>query len=87
MWNFTNAAGLIYTGTLTYGSVTGAQGYASAPPNPGSGSFYMTRVSTSPAPAGAIAAGASEPVRDPLIRSVEQYPDDQSRLADAVLGG
>lgn len=42
-WNFSNAPGLIYTATVTYDSVTGAMGYASAPPNPGTGSFYMIR--------------------------------------------
>jgi hypothetical protein len=49
MWNVGNAPGLIYTGTITRGSATGAMGYAAPAPNPGWGSFLLV-CSTGTAP-------------------------------------
>jgi immune inhibitor A len=47
-WTFTNAAGLVYTGTITHNAVLGIMGYTSAPPNPGTGSFYLVSRAASP---------------------------------------
>jgi hypothetical protein len=42
-WNFNNAPGLIYVASVTEEALSGIQGYASAPPNPGTGCFYALR--------------------------------------------
>jgi hypothetical protein len=55
-WNFTNAAGLVYTANVTRNAVDGIMGYAVADSNPGSGSFYAVR-ETGPAAAAAVPRG------------------------------
>jgi hypothetical protein len=42
-WNFTNAAGLIYTANVTRNALDGIMGYAVAGSSPGTGSFYAVR--------------------------------------------
>jgi len=42
-WNFTNAAGLIYTANVTRNGIDGIMGYATSGASPGKGSFYATR--------------------------------------------
>ena len=49
-WTFTNAPGLVYTGSITHNAVLGIMGYTSDPPNPGTGSFYLVSQAASPAP-------------------------------------
>jgi hypothetical protein len=53
-WNFNNAPGLIYAANVTLEALSGIQGYASAPPNPGTGCFYMLR-QAAPTAAAALA--------------------------------
>jgi M6 family metalloprotease-like protein len=65
-WNFANAAGLVYTATVHADAMSGIMGYASAPPNPGSGCFYALRA-PSPAPAATEPAIAPAAVDDPAI--------------------
>ena len=65
-WNFSNAAGLVYTATVHADAMSGIMGYASAPPNPGSGCFYALRA-PSPAPAATEPAVAPEAVEDPAV--------------------
>ncbi|RFU21928.1 hypothetical protein [Geodermatophilus marinus] len=65
VWTFTNAPGLVYTATVTRNSLAGIQGYASAPPNPGTGCFYALR-QASPAVAEELAA-APEADRDAAV--------------------
>src|SRR5215207_198826 len=64
-WNFNNAPGLVYTATVHADAMSGIMGYASAPPNPGSGCFYALRA-PSPAPAPAEPATAPAPA-DPAV--------------------
>jgi M6 family metalloprotease-like protein len=54
-WNFSNAAGLIYTATVNTDSMSGIMGYAVAGASPGKGCFYALRA---PSPA-ALAHGAA----------------------------
>lgn len=42
-WNFTNAAGLIYTANVTRNALDGIMGYATAGSSPGTGAFYAVR--------------------------------------------
>jgi hypothetical protein len=65
-WNFSNAPGLVYTATVHADAMSGIMGYASAPPNPGSGCFYALRA-PSPAPAATEPAIAPAAVDDPAI--------------------
>ena len=43
IWTFTNAPGLVYTGTVAADGLKGVMGYTTAPPNPGKGRFYAFR--------------------------------------------
>jgi len=56
-WNFTNAAGLIYTANVTRNALDGIMGYAVSGGSPGAGCFYAIRkeaaaVKAAPVPAG-----------------------------------
>lgn len=42
-WNFTSAAGLLYTANVTRNAIDGIMGYAVAGSSPGTGSFYAVR--------------------------------------------
>jgi hypothetical protein len=42
-WNFTNAAGLVYTANVTRNALDGIMGYAVSGSSPGSGCFYAVR--------------------------------------------
>jgi hypothetical protein len=59
IWTFSNAAGLVYTGTVSAGGLKGVMGYTTAGSNPGKGRFTGTRIA-------AEAAEAALP-EDPLI--------------------
>ena len=54
-FNFNNAPGLVYAANVTKNAVVGIMGYASAPPNPGSGCWWGTR----PGAPHALAEGAA----------------------------
>jgi hypothetical protein len=58
-WTFDNAPGLVYSANVTLNALVGVQGYASAPPNPGTGCFYALR-QASPAVADQLAAVPAE---------------------------
>lgn len=73
-WNFTNAAGLIYTANVTRNAIDGIMGYANAGSTPGTGSFYAVRQA-----AGAAAAVAGG-------HDFSQGPP-QTSTAAAVAGG
>jgi hypothetical protein len=73
-WNFTNAAGLIYTSNVTRNAIDGIMGYANAGSTPGTGSFYALRQA-----AGAAAAVAGG-------HDFSQGPP-QTSTAAAVAGG
>ena len=56
IWTFSNAPGLVYTGTVDANGIKGVMGYTTAPPNPGKGRFTATR-----------AAAIAEMSVDPLL--------------------
>jgi hypothetical protein len=56
-WNFTNAAGLIYTGNVTLNAIDGIMGYAVAGLSPGTGSFYAVRQEAAGAAAAVVPRG------------------------------
>lgn len=47
-WNFTNAAGLIYTANVTRNCLDGIMGYAVSGASPGQGCFYALRKEAAP---------------------------------------
>lgn len=76
-WNFTNAAGLVYTANTQAASMTGIMGYLT--PGGISGSFYALRSAPPPAPGEAAQAEAADAVTgapapednsDPLVGPV-----------------
>jgi hypothetical protein len=56
-WNFTNAAGLIYTANVTRNALDGIMGYAVSGASPGSGCFYAIRKEAEPHKALKVPAG------------------------------
>lgn len=64
-WNFTNAPGLVYTASVNVDAMSGVMGYASAPPNPGSGCFYALRAPSPAPPAPGVTEAAA--VADPAV--------------------
>jgi M6 family metalloprotease-like protein len=63
-WTFTNAPGLVYTATVHADAMSGVMGYASSPPNPGSGCFYALRA---PSPAPEAAEPDTADAADPAV--------------------
>ena len=55
-WNFTSAAGLVYTANVTRNAIDGIMGYAVAGASPGTGSFYAVRQAAAAAAAGTTTA-------------------------------
>ena len=68
-WNFTNAAGLIYTANVTRNAVDGIMGYATTG-SPYTGSFYAVR--EQPAAAAAAAEKAAVPGDHDLTKGPPQ---------------
>ena len=74
VWNFTNAAGLMYTASVNNDAMTGMMGYATA--NGLKGCFYALRVPV-PAPFASMFAqqeGIGDVVTMPPSREVEAAP-------------
>ncbi len=67
-WNFTNAAGLIYTANVTRNGVDGIMGYATAGSSPGTGSFYAVREGGMVSPEVVRAASAAVPKAHDLMK-------------------
>ena len=63
-WNFTNAAGLIYTANVTRNALDGIQGYAVSGASPGTGCFYAVRKE----------AGAAEVKKPPTKHDLSTGP-------------
>jgi immune inhibitor A len=86
LWTFDGVPGLVYSGSVTSGSVAGVMGYAAPPPNPGSGSFYLLRapVRSTPAQPSTVApAAVAVPVSD-LSRGQVGNGRAAGELADLV---
>lgn len=77
IWTFSNAAGLVYTCTVTANALEGVMGYTTAPPNPGKGRFRATR-----------AASVAESAMDPAIGPTTGLPMDvNGQDLDLAIGG
>ncbi len=77
-WTFSNAPGLVYSGTVTANGLKGVMGYTTAPSNTRKGRFYAARA------AGMDAVGAADPLLGPTGQALM---DGSGMPLDLSIGG